>query len=1140
MRSHHSATAVALVTVGLLAWALPASAAPRGGQPNPLARFTSWQKAWAALSPYQLSPSLAAAAPCNRSGPALAAACGEAAIQGLWGQWKSKYKLNYAGAVNTLRYGYFKKNVQGLITKLATCPKTVWIAVNYRADWSPNELGANKKIFVPKIKPSVPVKPGAQPPSWDWRRSALDKVTPAKDQGRCGSCFAFAAVAAIESKLLIQYNKTYRGYPIDLSEQQMVDCVNAGQGSYLSQGCAGGYLEDALAYAARRYVVKEGLYPYTSGATGVQKLCGSTLNAKDVGQVDKVQLTGGGFNQLQQWSATALRQAVQVAPVMVGIYAPEGGLFEFYSGGTWPASACSLPPGAPNATKAMVNHALLVVGYDMTTPGNYHWIVKNSWGRGEEWGENGFGRIAMMPDGTYGTCFMYYYMVSPTELVPTNLAPVPEPARTSLRLVNPNPTNPAAGRLEVFHNNQWGSVCMDGFNAAAATVVCKQLRRGDVGTVVPTSWFGEGNGKPLWLDEVNCRGDEERLEVCAHAGWGVSNCGHKEDVGVVCRNATQGVVSGRLELRYNNGWRPVCSDGFDTLAATVVCKQLGQGSAGKAIPLYLIGAYGQGSGPTRLASIKCRGTEASWEACRSAVWTNGGCGPSGDVAVSCSAAAPTVRLVYGNQTSVDQFLTRGRLELGLSNSGYAVPSATYGEGTGPILFDDVACTGSEATIQQCPRAPPAKIDCTHREDVGVTCSGADSRVIPAGAFGNNYGARARIKLQVKNNCEEDIQVAIMFWFNPWGVPAGCKYVGLFYHADGNTNTYCVHSWMTIKPGQTAYLADTGFSRWYYSVRYSSDLVPFGPKGESHTLKWQPCSQGQPDCFNWLYIDSPYVDSPATPSPVAKVSCTDPSVPTNVVPSDFWRVWYSWPALPTPGAAFALDVTITVDALGGKSTSYHWSHAVFFTDARPAGGTALQYSAVAMMGLQNWGPDGTRAALFSVYNGAMGRPDPRLAQDGRAWCNKEGWGTPCFAVVDWRVGVPYTFRLALAGRTAAGDTLRCTLIDSQSGASWTIGETFVPAYYGSPDHSVSFYQVYAPVASCAKFDAAQVTFSNLRMSSGGTGLRPTLVGAVIPAEYPNNPCPGWVSLDICGTTVTGAGPMRAPVDLHDAVMDNCPA
>ena len=149
----------------------------------------------------------------------------------------------------TVRYGYFKKTVQTLVAKLSTCPKTVWIGLNYRADWSPNELRLNRKLFVPTLRPPMPVKGVALPSLWDWRRSAYDKVTPAKDQGRCGSAFAFAALAAIESKLLIQYGKMNSSYPIDLSEQQVLDCV-AGQ-SYRSKGCQGGYLDEVFDYAAK-------------------------------------------------------------------------------------------------------------------------------------------------------------------------------------------------------------------------------------------------------------------------------------------------------------------------------------------------------------------------------------------------------------------------------------------------------------------------------------------------------------------------------------------------------------------------------------------------------------------------------------------------------------------------------------------------------------------------------------------------------------------------------------------------------------------------------------------------------------------------------------------------------------------------
>ncbi|PRW61301.1 deleted in malignant brain tumors 1 -like [Chlorella sorokiniana] len=801
---HRAAMAAVLLAASLVACAAPAAAQAAGGapaagrgtaQPTPLARPRSWAEAWAALSPYQASPTVAVAGrpgatPCNTTaGPCRQSPRQEQAFKELWKQWKAKYKRSYSTAEDAERYGYFIATVTRMVTKLSDIPKTLWVGLNSRADWSPSQLRAAKRILVPAVrKPSIRAKNLALPNSWDWRASGLDKVTPAKDQGRCGSCFAFASVAAIESKLLIQYNRTARSFPIDLSEQQVVDCVAGGPARYLSAGCNGGLLEEPLDYTSRQFLVKEALYPYTSGTSGKRKACNGTRLAA-VEEADRVQLTGGGFRQLQQWSAQTLREAVRVAPVMVGFYVPEDSLFEYYSGGIWPANSCKLPPGRPSNAQALVNHALLVVGYDMTVPGNHHWIVKNSFGRGEEWGENGFGRIAMLPDGTYGTCFMYYYMITPTELVPTGLPIVPEPARTSLRLNrnmgNGNQAPAGSGRLEVLHNGRWGTVCTDGFTNAAATVVCKQLGLGNAGTAVPNAGFGQGAASsPVWLDEVSCRGDEDRLEACVHAGWGVTNCGHKEDVGVICSTEAQVTArlveatktgntwSGRLELKERGAWVPACASGFNNAAATVVCKQLNLGVTGTALPNN---AFGTGSGSRRLQSVNCAGNEATWEGCRSAVFSNTACNAKGDVAIRCSGAAPGLRLVSNSLTSDNSFVTRGRLEvrmpdktwstvcddgfsdeaasvvcrqLGLSRTGFALPWAYFGEGTGPIGYDNVACTGKETTLQQCPRAQAKDVDCTHREDVGVVCSDADPRVLPAVKLRLVNGTKTQGRLEV--------------------------------------------------------------------------------------------------------------------------------------------------------------------------------------------------------------------------------------------------------------------------------------------------------------------------------------------------------------------------------------------------------
>lgn len=110
----------------------------------------------------------------------------------------------------------------------------------------------------------------------------------------------------------------------------------------------------------------------------------------------------------------------------------------------------------------------------------------------------------------------------------------PHLAAVSARLVDgPNTTS---GRLEVKHLGRWGTVCSDFFTNAAAETVCCQLGLGATGTAVPGAAFGQGAPTaPVWLDDVTCRGSELRLEECASAGCGVTNCRHKEDVGVVCQ-----------------------------------------------------------------------------------------------------------------------------------------------------------------------------------------------------------------------------------------------------------------------------------------------------------------------------------------------------------------------------------------------------------------------------------------------------------------------------------------------------------------------------------------------------------------------------------------------------------------------------
>ncbi|PIK38168.1 putative deleted in malignant brain tumors 1 protein-like, partial [Apostichopus japonicus] len=295
------------------------------------------------------------------------------------------------------------------------------------------------------------------------------------------------------------------------------------------------------------------------------------------------------------------------------------------------------------------------------------------------------------------------------------------------------------GRVEIYLNGAWGTICDDHWDKEDADVVCRQLGYSTSITAVSSAGYGQGTGQ-IWLDDVQCGGSEHNVLSCAHPGVGVHNCGHGEDAGVKCISPVRLVngitdYEGRIEIFLNGAWGTICDDSWGKDEADVACRQLGYSAAVEAVSSA---SYGEGTGEIWLDDVKCIGSEEHILACYNSGVGVHNCGHHEDAGVKCEFP---VRLVDGTtdyEGRIEIFLNGawGTIcddswgideadvacrQLGYSAAVEAVSSASYGEGTGEILLDDVQCIGSEEHILACHNSGVGVHNCGHSEDAGVKC-----------------------------------------------------------------------------------------------------------------------------------------------------------------------------------------------------------------------------------------------------------------------------------------------------------------------------------------------------------------------------------------------------------------------------------
>jgi len=281
-----------------------------------------------------------------------------------WHAWKSFHEKKYeTESEETYRRGIWRDNLKKIIAHNSE-GHSYTLAMNHLGDLTQNEfqyfcngMKAHYSNFTKQAGSTfLPPSNVKLPSEVDWRKEGY--VTPVKNQGQCGSCWAFSTTGSLEGQ---HFKKT--GNLVSLSEQNLVDCSTA----YGNHGCQGGLMDNAFRYIkANGGIDTEKSYPYEA-MNDRCRFKQANVGATDTGYVD---VKSGSESDLQSAAAT-------VGPISVAIDASHLS-FQFYHQGVYDNSGCS---------STRLDHGVLVVGYG-TYQGQAYWLVKNSWGA--SWGMEGY------------------------------------------------------------------------------------------------------------------------------------------------------------------------------------------------------------------------------------------------------------------------------------------------------------------------------------------------------------------------------------------------------------------------------------------------------------------------------------------------------------------------------------------------------------------------------------------------------------------------------------------------------------------------------------------------------------------------------------------------------------------------------